>query len=107
MRPAGAFALPGDGSMPRKPKRLCSYPGCPELTAKQYCNEHQQKVASEYDRRRGSAANRGYDVRWQKARIVYLLNNPLCVACCSKGRITPATVVDHIKPHKGNRILFW
>jgi 5-methylcytosine-specific restriction protein A len=24
-----------------------------------------------------------------------------------QGAYTPATVVDHIKPHKGNAILFW
>ncbi|WP_338080605.1 HNH endonuclease signature motif containing protein [Cohnella luojiensis] len=23
------------------------------------------------------------------------------------GRVVAATVVDHIKPHKGNKILFW
>lgn len=107
MKTAGAFALPGDGSMPIKPKRPCAYPGCPELTAKQYCNKHQRLVASEYEQRRGSATSRGYDGRWQKARMTYLLNNPLCVVCETKGRVTSATVVDHIKPHKGNRILFW
>ena len=27
--------------------------------------------------------------------------------CEQQGRITPATVVDHIVPHKGNLELFW
>ena len=27
--------------MPRKPKRPCSYPGCPNLTDGQYCKEHE------------------------------------------------------------------
>lgn len=27
--------------------------------------------------------------------------------CEQVGRITPATVVDHIKPHKGDPELFW
>ena len=36
-----------------------------------------------------------------------LLAHPLCVECESQGRITPATVVDHIVPHKGNLELFW
>jgi hypothetical protein len=36
-----------------------------------------------------------------------LSRNPLCVECERQGRITPATVVDHIIPHKGNLELFW
>jgi 5-methylcytosine-specific restriction protein A len=36
-----------------------------------------------------------------------LSEHPLCVECERQGRITPATVVDHIVPHKGNLELFW
>ena len=28
--------------MPRKPKRPCSYPNCPKLTDKQFCDEHER-----------------------------------------------------------------
>lgn len=56
---------------------------------------------------RGSAASRGYDSRWRKARITYLQRNPLCRMCEQAGRLTPATVVDHITPHKGDQALFW
>jgi len=56
---------------------------------------------------RGSARERGYTWRWQKARATFLRNNPLCVKCREAGRITPATVVDHIVPHKGDSALFW
>ncbi|MCB5173657.1 HNH endonuclease [Microvirga lenta] len=59
------------------------------------------------DRRRGSARERGYNTRWDKARKIYLQHNPLCVMCQKEGRVTPATVVDHIKPHKGDTALFW
>jgi len=46
---------------------------------------------------RGSAAARGYDRRWQKFRIAYLSQNPLCVGYKGPcGRL--ATLVDHIKP---------
>lgn len=27
--------------------------------------------------------------------------------CRADGRITPATVVDHIQPHRGDAALFW
>lgn len=48
-----------------------------------------------------------YGTRWQKARLTYLSNNPLCVMCKAIGRIIPASVVDHIEPHRGNQELFW
>ena len=33
--------------------------------------------------------------------------NPFCVKCYEEGHITMATVVDHIKPHRGDQKLFW
>lgn len=44
---------------------------------------------------------------WTKGRLVFLANNPLCTRCQAKGRITRATVVNHIKPHKGDLALFY
>jgi 5-methylcytosine-specific restriction protein A len=38
---------------------------------------------------------------------VFLLAHPLCCMCEQQGRIEPATVVDHITPHKGDAVLFW
>jgi 5-methylcytosine-specific restriction protein A len=29
------------------------------------------------------------------------------VRCQAKGRIEPATTVDHIEPHRGDQHLFW
>lgn len=54
-----------------------------------------------------TANQRGYNSRWAKARKSYLLSNPLCVMCKQDGRLTAATVVDHITPHKGDQVLFW
>ena len=48
-----------------------------------------------------------YGWEWQKARLIYLQNNPLCVHCKSDGRTTLANVVDHKTPHRGNEALFW
>ena len=33
--------------------------------------------------------------------------HPLCVMCQGEGRLTAATVVDHVKPHRGDLVLFW
>jgi 5-methylcytosine-specific restriction protein A len=46
-------------------------------------------------------------VRWQRLRKQVLLKQPLCAECQRQGKITRATIVDHIKPHKGNLDLFW
>ena len=54
-----------------------------------------------------TTAQRGYDSRWQKARLHYLNAHPLCVYCLKLGITKAACIVDHIKPHKGNRDLFW
>lgn len=42
-----------------------------------------------------------YDYRWQKARLRFLRSNPLCAMCAKRGITKPATVVDHVIPHKG------
>lgn len=52
-------------------------------------------------------AERGYGGRWQRARARFLSGHPLCAFCEKKNRVELATVVDHIKPHKGDQELFW
>ena len=93
--------------MPTKPKRPCSYLGCPELVSDRYCNKHQKQGTREFDDGRGSAAKRGYDHHWRRVRKRYLAEHPLCVECERKGKLTPSNVVDHIVAHKGDHTLFW
>ena len=62
---------------------------------------------AELDRLRPSAARRGYGPRWRRARAAYLARHPLCVPCAAAGRLEPATVVDHVVPHRGDAVLFW
>jgi len=98
--------------MPKRPKRPCAHPGCPELVEypDRYCEKHKRernRSRREYDKERGTAAQRGYDARWRKVRKRFLAENPLCTECMKEGRLTPATVVDHIVPHKGDPELFW
>ena len=91
--------------MPKHPKRPCRYPGCPNLCESgTYCPEHS---AESPDRLRGSATERGYDAKWRRARKRFLRSHPLCANCLSQGVLTPATVVDHIVPHRGDHRLFW
>ena len=90
--------------MPMRPKRPCAHPGCPELVAEgKYCDKHRAFHPEETR----SASSRGYGRAWQKASKQYLAAHPLCVLCAAEGRYTKATVVDHIQPHRGDRILFW
>lgn len=70
-------------------------------------DEREKERKRWFDERRGSAASRGYDSRWRKARIGYLRRHPLCVHCEAEGVVCAASVVDHIVPHRGDRRLFW
>lgn len=45
--------------------------------------------------------------KWRKIRNAFLIANPLCVMCLTDGMYSPATVCDHIDPHKGNIDLFY
>jgi 5-methylcytosine-specific restriction protein A len=88
--------------MPYRPDHQCNYSGCKRLTIKRFCSVHAAIEAQEYEKQRESAAKRGYDHRWHKARCRWLRLYPICVECHR-----PATVVDHKIPHKGNMVLFW
>ena len=91
--------------MPTRPNTPCRHPGCAALVpyGQKYCDEH-RKLHPEETR---SAASRGYGSRWQKASKQFLAAHPLCEECLKGGRYVKATVVDHIKPHRGDRTLFW
>jgi 5-methylcytosine-specific restriction endonuclease McrA len=53
-----------------------------------------------------TTTERGYGYAWQKRRAAHLAAHPLCVMCQAAGRVTTATVVDHITPHRGDKTLF-
>jgi hypothetical protein len=56
---------------------------------------------------RGTRSERGYTNDWFRARHVFLQDHPLCAYCDAEGRATPADVVDHVIPHRGDQDLFW
>ena len=92
--------------MPWAARSPCTWPGCGILTDGGRCAVHRVVERAELERRRGSASSRGYDSRWRKARKLFLQVHPLCATCRSRGVIRQATVVDHIRPHKGDQALF-
>ena len=55
--------------MPRKPKKPCAYPGCPNLTDGRYCPEHQAQVNREYEKYgRDLRTKRRYGRAWKRIR---------------------------------------
>lgn len=62
--------------------------------------------AATHELRRENSHQRGYTRNWAKRRKIYLTSNPLCVLCQKEGYTVPATVVDHVIPHRGNIELF-
>ncbi|WP_407655000.1 HNH endonuclease [Desulfuromonas thiophila] len=96
--------------MPTSPARPCRRCRRPTRNAGGYCDRcepRRKQAANEQDRRRGSAAARGYGHRWRKLRAAFLAEHPLCAECQRRGRVTVATDVDHIEPHKGDKGKFW
>ncbi len=85
--------------MPRKPKRPCSFPGCPELVEGRYCEKHQREVDRHYNRhQRDPKTAKRYGRRWRKIRKAFLTAHPLCEECKKQGKFTPAEEVHHITP---------
>lgn len=85
--------------MPRKPRRPCSYPGCPSLTEGRYCPEHEKQITAHYNKyERDPASKRRYGRAWKRIRDRVIAEQPLCQKCLEAGRLTPATEVHHILP---------
>lgn len=45
--------------------------------------------------------------RWKTRRARQLAYEPLCRMCAQAKRLTPATVADHVVPHRGDETLFF
>lgn len=77
--------------VPRKPKKPCAHPGCPNLTDTRYCEEHRYEEKGAYEKTGGNPFYSSSE--WRRKRREYLKEHPFCVRC---GR--PAVIVDHIVP---------
>lgn len=92
--------------MARKPLRPCQHPGCPCLTRDGWCEKHRPK---RHSLRHESAEYHGWYQKpiWTKRlRPEQLLREPFCRECAKSGLRVRATVVDHIKPFRGDWDLF-
>jgi 5-methylcytosine-specific restriction enzyme A len=45
--------------------------------------------------------------RWARIRRHQLLEHPLCKYCAERGIVEPATICDHVEPHRGDVNKFW
>lgn len=78
-----------------KPLHVCAEPGCAELCAGTYCEQHARPERKRAPDNRAGSTARGYGYEWQKIRAAFLKAYPWCMAAgCTK----PATDVDHVKP---------
>ena len=63
--------------MPRKPKHPCAYPGCPELTDRRYCEEHEKLTNKQYERYgRDPNTKKRYGRAWKRIRDSYASEHP-------------------------------
>ncbi|MGU3496296.1 HNH endonuclease signature motif containing protein [Xanthobacteraceae bacterium A53D] len=85
--------------MPIRAPRIC---GCGQRVASDLRCPCENRRKAQADARRPPARARGYDSKWDIARAAYLKAHPVCVRCSA-----PASVVDHIIPHKGDKGRFW
>ena len=87
--------------MPYKAPRIC---GCGHRIASRERCACERKRKAEHDQRRMPARERGYDSKWDRERAAYLKQHP---TCDRPGCGAPASVVDHVVPHRGDQHLFW
>jgi len=93
--------------MPQKVGTPCNQFGCPEIVNGRFCEKHRKEYHRKVNSRRNKTNQGMYGGRWQKARNIFLANNPFCAECSKDGATQLASVVDHIEPHRGNFKLFW
>jgi 5-methylcytosine-specific restriction endonuclease McrA len=43
-----------------------------------------------------------YSRKWEKLREHHLANNPLCARHAARGEVVGATIVHHVRPHRGD-----
>lgn len=89
--------------MPPRTPKACRVRGCPNTSLERhgYCPEHAHlaKQGWEKSRKNKTTTERGYGHFWRKLRAAVLRRDKhLCQICKAKGKVTPATEVDHIKP---------
>jgi len=95
--------------MPYAPGKICGRPLCNVRVPHgvTYCEQHEQewrekRKARKSTKRKAQYLDPGDLSKWRRVRAAFLQRNSICAEC---GR--PATVVDHIVPHRGDAALLW
>ncbi|WP_298491560.1 HNH endonuclease signature motif containing protein [uncultured Maritimibacter sp.] len=99
-------------------RKLCAGRGCQSLAIDglSHCERHEAERlerlnASRVKAKTSAAALAGIelyrDPRWKRAAAAFLREHPLCADCAGLGLVVGAREVDHVKPHRGDRALFW
>lgn len=89
--------------MPVKAPRLCPCGHRVPSGARCDCEARADaERKARHDKVRPSSSARGYTGAWDLARAAFLRKHKFCRRCGQ-----PAEVVDHIRPHRGDKALFW
>lgn len=89
--------------MPGKAPKICACGNKVASGARCPCRRQQDRERkARFDKTRKTSSQRGYTGTWDMARDRFLIRHPKCAKCNSA-----ATVVDHVKPHRGDMVLFW
>jgi len=90
------------------PSRSCKSIGCAGIAERDgFClNCRADGKGKDF---RPSARERGYDDSWRQYSRLFLSRNPWCRDPFKRHPdvVRAADVVDHIKPHRGDKVLFW
>jgi len=93
--------------MPSKAAKFCAK--CSRLAVSGgLCEVHQKQSQQQaYQRRDNKWLYLYHDPQWDRLRDAQLAKDPFCAECRGEHLLTPASVADHIKPHKGDPKLFY
>ena len=89
--------------MSRRPPHLCACSAyiIPHGELCQCQAKARRERNARHDAHRPTASARGYTSQWRRDRLAFLRTHPACALCAQ-----PATVVDHVIPHRGDSALF-
>ena len=91
--------------------KVCMKSGCNRtaVPGKDFCEKHilmqEQKDKRKIFTKRGKSGQYHYlyeSAEWRKRRAIFLKKYPRCFICGA-----PATIADHIIPHRGDLTLFY
>jgi 5-methylcytosine-specific restriction protein A len=92
--------------------RTCAIPRCSKLAVdNRHCDHHKRerfKLKAEQRSQAGKWAQIQYRTkRWAARRKAQLTLHPYCQCPQHDGKRVPATIADHVEPHRGDPHKFW